>query len=192
LKGEEHNKSYTEEKDAFIDHLKDFLKKFKFPALRTPLLGGKELDLYRLYREVIYEGGYDAVVAKPGTWSRIFRSLENSHIRKKITDASYRLKWYYVECLYAYEQFHFHGKDMKTIQVPSRPKRSSRSATKRAKMKLDKFTSTFWHQAKFMSSQKQWGSIVYQSGSSHAAPPSKIQCVKRHVSSIHKRVPAAS
>ncbi len=34
--------------------------------VRTPTLGRKELDLFRLYREVKALGGCDAVVAKEG------------------------------------------------------------------------------------------------------------------------------
>mmetsp|Transcript_973 Transcript_973/g.1380 ORF Transcript_973/g.1380 Transcript_973/m.1380 type:complete len:316 (-) Transcript_973:147-1094(-) len=129
LTREEEENSYKEERREFCMHVKAFLRKHGYQtARRPPLLGGKELDLYRLYREVLHHGGYDQVVSKPGTWSKIFRTLENSESRK-VTDASYRLKWYYTESLYAYEQFYFRGADVSTIRVPLKPKRGSSRKT---------------------------------------------------------------
>ncbi|GAB5353373.1 hypothetical protein AAMO2058_000031100 [Amorphochlora amoebiformis] len=67
LSSSEHDKAYEQEKSSFCQHVSAFLKKNSFPSSRRALLGGIELDLYRLYREVLYLGGYKEVVSKPGT-----------------------------------------------------------------------------------------------------------------------------
>jgi len=159
LEGEEHDKSYEQEKEEFSNHLSSFLSKHNLPSLKKPLLGGKDLDLYRLYREVIYRGGYKAVVSKPGTWSKIFRTLENSKNRK-VTDASYRLKWYYIESLYAYEQQHFHGLDPTKIEIPKKRKRASRAGKRSAGKALDAFAANFWRQTQMMATRNRYWSAV--------------------------------
>lgn len=151
VNGLQHKIAYSHEKREFCAHLNEFLEQNGFPATKKPMLGGKELDLYRTYREVIYRGGYRAVVKKPGTWSQIFRSLENSD-NGKVTDASYRLKWYYIENLFAYEQHYFHGLDAKSISVPQKPKRVPKGQSMAAK---DAMAAKVWQLAQLNASQ--WG-----------------------------------
>jgi len=154
LEGEKHEESYLKEEEDFFKHLNKFRENNSYPKCKKPLLGGKDLDLYRLYREVIHSGGYEAVIKKPGTWSKIFRSLDNAENRK-VTDASYRLKWYYTETLYAFEQHFYHGIQPKNIKVPTKPKRPSRAARRSVGKIMDSFAATFWHQAQ-MYAKSRW------------------------------------
>ncbi|SPQ93875.1 unnamed protein product (mitochondrion) [Plasmodiophora brassicae] len=106
---------YDQQKAEFYTQLKKFLEDISCPMLRNPTLGGKDLDLFHLYRQVTQRGGFDMVVAIEGTWARIFRTLPN--YSPTVTDASYRLKRYYQEFLQSFEQRMFFRKDMCDIQV---------------------------------------------------------------------------
>eukprot|EP00470_Lotharella_oceanica_P013078 CAMPEP_0170193328 /NCGR_PEP_ID=MMETSP0040_2-20121228/56635_1 /TAXON_ID=641309 /ORGANISM="Lotharella oceanica, Strain CCMP622" /LENGTH=218 /DNA_ID=CAMNT_0010441933 /DNA_START=264 /DNA_END=920 /DNA_ORIENTATION=+ len=152
LSSEEQEASYEQEQKEFSEHVREFLKKSGFPTSRRPMLGGIELDLYRLYREVIFLGGYHAVISKPGTWSKIFRTLENSK-NGKVTDASYRLKWYYTQSLFAYEQHFFHGKPISSIQVPKKPKRNTNRQPPMKKF-MDSFTASLLQHAQYVAQRQ--------------------------------------
>lgn len=62
-------------------------------TFKQPMLGKREVDLYRLFREVTAYGGCDNVIKKEGTWSRIYRGMDNYSPTE--TSASYRLKKMY-------------------------------------------------------------------------------------------------
>lgn len=117
-------KSYDEDKEKFYTKLRRFLESINTPMTRNPTLGGKDLDLYRLYLEVVDRGGCEQVVCIEGTWARIFRSLDN--YSSSVTDASYRLKRYYKEYLFAYEQHVHFKKPLNEIEIPSLSSRSRR------------------------------------------------------------------
>lgn len=51
-------------------------------SYRPPTLGRKEVDLYRLFREVTAYGGCDSVVSKEGTWAKIYRGSTTSRRRR--------------------------------------------------------------------------------------------------------------
>ena len=74
-------------------------------SYRPPTLGRKEVDLYRLFREVTAYGGCDSVVSKEGTWAKIYRGLDNFSPTE--TSASFRLKKMYNKYLLAYEKHVF-------------------------------------------------------------------------------------
>ena len=73
--------------------LKQFLKNNNMGTFKQPMLGKREVDLYRLFREVTAYGGCDNVIKKEGTWSRIYRGMDNYSPTE--TSASYRLKKMY-------------------------------------------------------------------------------------------------
>ena len=82
-------------------------KKFKS---RIPIVAGRKLCVYRLYREVTYVGGFDAANKVEGTWARIFRKLDNYN--KRVTDASNRLKRIYTTYLLQFEREKMRGKSV--------------------------------------------------------------------------------
>jgi len=125
--------SYIKQKQKFYSDLASFQRRLGRPLSRNPTLGGKDLDLCRLYKEVTARGGCDRVVSTEGTWARIFRTLEN--FSSTVTDASYRLRRYYQEFLYAYEQHHFFGKPMDEVirnLPPSNTRKRGRSSSSTA------------------------------------------------------------
>ena len=99
---------YRVEMKNFGAHLNDFLRLINKRMRRTPTVNSMPLDLYRLYREVVGMGGCERVIQTEGSWTRIFRGLDN--YSAKVTDASFRLKRYYVTYLLDYEQHYFFGK----------------------------------------------------------------------------------
>lgn len=82
---------YPKERGIFTECLYQFYR-LTSPVLvaRTPTLGRKKVDLYRLFREVTAFGGGNYVTSKEGTWSAIYRSLEN--FSQTETSGSFRIK----------------------------------------------------------------------------------------------------
>lgn len=88
-----------------MNKLKSFLASNQIMSYRPPTLGRKEVDLYRLFREVTAYGGCESVVSKEGTWAKIYRGLDNFSPTE--TSASFRLKKMYTKYLLAYEKHVF-------------------------------------------------------------------------------------
>jgi hypothetical protein len=53
----------SDEKKSFLTKLNKFMQERGTPIGKLPQLGGRTLDLYRLYREVITRGGTEIVRA---------------------------------------------------------------------------------------------------------------------------------
>ena len=85
-----HTPQYAREQSEFMYRLKLFIKNRNVGSFKQPMLGKREVDLYRLFREVTAHGGCENVVKKEGTWSRIYRGMDNYSPTE--TSASYRLK----------------------------------------------------------------------------------------------------
>jgi hypothetical protein len=64
----------NEEKDRFVAQLYKFMDERGTPINKTPNVGGKDLDLYNLYRLVSKLGGYNRVTNKNG-WKAIYNKL---------------------------------------------------------------------------------------------------------------------
>lgn len=96
-------------------------------SYRPPTLGRKEVDLYRLFREVTAYGGCDSVVSKEGTWAKIYRGLDNFSPTE--TSASFRLKKMYTKYLLAYEKHVFNF-----LPIPQKKHRYAHSNTPPASM----------------------------------------------------------
>lgn len=94
-------------------------------SYRPPTLGRKEVDLYRLFREVTAYGGCDSVVSKEGTWAKIYRGLDNFSPTE--TSASFRLKKMYTKYLLAYEKHVFNF-----LPIPQKKHRYTHNAASTA------------------------------------------------------------
>lgn len=84
---------YVREQTEFMNRLKLFIKNKNLGAFKQPMLGKREVDLYRLFREVTACGGCENVIRKEGTWSRIYKGMDNYSPTE--TSASFRLKKMY-------------------------------------------------------------------------------------------------
>ena len=92
-----HTPTYMREQAEFMYRLKMFIKNCNKGTFKQPMLGKREVDLYRLFREVTAHGGCENVIKKEGTWSRIYRGMDNYSPTE--TSASYRLKKMYIPLL---------------------------------------------------------------------------------------------
>ena len=70
-----------------------------------PSLGGKELDLCKLYKAVVSRGGSNRV-SNNKLWKEIVNEFE---IPSSCTSASFTLRNHYNKCLYQYEKKHYLG-----------------------------------------------------------------------------------
>lgn len=70
-----------------------------------PSLGGKELDLCKLYKAVVSRGGSNRV-SNNKLWKEIVNEFE---IPTSCTSASFTLRNHYNKCLYQYEKKHYLG-----------------------------------------------------------------------------------
>lgn len=117
-----HYSGYEEEKEKFMEILKAFHRTNQTGVIvKIPTLGRKQVDLYRLFREVTSYGGATSVVLKEGTWARIYRGLDNFSTTE--TSASFRLKKMYNKYLYAYEQYLFNFDNSNTdLNISTTPR----------------------------------------------------------------------
>lgn len=95
--------SSSEERDReiFMQDVNRFMGEIGKPLSKIPIMGYKELDLYQLFKEVVARGGFNEVVRRVGTWSKIWKRLSN--FDPSITDSSFRLRKNYERYLLDYE-----------------------------------------------------------------------------------------
>lgn len=86
-------------RDLFHKDLREFLKEIHSKNTKLPIIGGGNLDLYGLMKEVLLLGGVENVVKK-----RAFRIVaQQLELPKSCTSAAYVLKGAYEKFLYFYE-----------------------------------------------------------------------------------------
>ncbi|KAK3200197.1 hypothetical protein Dsin_023612 [Dipteronia sinensis] len=99
--------------DLFWASLKSFLKsvgiKFKIPTV-----GGKELDLHRLFVEVTSRGGLEKII-RDRKWKEVIVVF---NFPTTITSASFVLRKYYLSLLYHFEQVYYFGKQVPSPSMP--------------------------------------------------------------------------
>ncbi|PRP84544.1 hypothetical protein PROFUN_05879 [Planoprotostelium fungivorum] len=89
------------ERKSFMMDVNKFMAEAGKPLFKIPIMGYKELDLFQLFKEVSAYGGFNEVVKNVGTWSKIWKRLDN--FDPSITDSSFRLKKNYERYLLDYE-----------------------------------------------------------------------------------------
>lgn len=94
--------SEKEKSKVFLDELQKFYSHNGKSSVKVPLMGGKELDLYKLFKEVVSRGGCNFVLENK-LWKDVVNSIE---IPASCTSASFLLKNHYSKCLLAYENFY--------------------------------------------------------------------------------------
>jgi len=90
-----------EKSRLFKDELLKFNTLHGRENFKVPQIGGKELDLYRLYKEVVNRGG-SCLVSENKQWKEIVNALE---LPASCTSASFTLRNHYNRCLHAYESY---------------------------------------------------------------------------------------
>ncbi|XP_073102990.1 high mobility group B protein 9-like [Elaeis guineensis] len=115
------------DKALFMDSLRR-LHSSMGTKFSTPVLGGKEIDLHLLYKEVTQRGGLDKVILEK-RWRDVITTFS---FPPTTTSASYVLRKYYLSLLHHYEQVYFFG-----AQGPPIPPAAS-TLTKTQKIKVER------------------------------------------------------
>jgi ARID/BRIGHT DNA binding domain len=89
----------------FKEHLIKFQRELGVENFKVPSLGGRELDLCKLYKAVISRGGSHRV-SNNKLWKEIVNEFE---IPASCTSASFTLRNHYNKCLLQYEKKYFLG-----------------------------------------------------------------------------------
>ncbi|KAL0376918.1 UNVERIFIED_CONTAM: High mobility group B protein 15 [Sesamum calycinum] len=89
-------------RELFLDTLKK-LHASMGTKFMIPIVGGRDLDLHRLFEEVTSRGGI-AKVVKDRKWKEVTAGFS---FPSSATNASFILRKYYVSLLYHYEQIYF-------------------------------------------------------------------------------------
>lgn len=115
----------TEEKDRFVAQLYKYMDERGTPINRAPSVGGKDLNLYKLYRIVVKMGGYNRVTNK-NSWRNVYKNLglPSTNNSGKDSAAVLQLKGAYKKYLHSFDDFY--RKLGCTITVNSRTSRPSR------------------------------------------------------------------
>ena len=92
-----------EKSRLFKDELMKFNTLHGRENFKVPQIGGRELDLYNLFKEVISKGG-SKVVSDNKYWKEIVNALD---LPASCTSASFTLRNHYNRCLYSYEQYYY-------------------------------------------------------------------------------------
>ncbi|PKY43897.1 hypothetical protein RhiirA4_341432 [Rhizophagus irregularis] len=97
--------------------LEDFHKSHGTTLQREPVLGSKKLDLYKIYRMVIANGGCEKICAEKA-WKKI---CEPFNFPQTCTNSAYVMKNVYIRFLEAYELENHWGKPVPYGGLPHRP-----------------------------------------------------------------------
>ncbi|RHZ47149.1 hypothetical protein Glove_590g40 [Diversispora epigaea] len=106
----------TQEYYDFMKDLEEFHKAHGTPLQKEPVLGSKKLDLYRIYKMVIENGGCEKICLEK-SWKKI---CEPFNFPATCTNSAYVMKNVYIKFLEAYEMEKHWGKRVPYGGLPSR------------------------------------------------------------------------
>ena len=86
----------------FINDLQKYNQMHGKDTVKIPQMGGKELDLYKLFKEVVSRGGSHYVLDNK-LWKDVVNALD---VPSSCTSASFLLKNHYSKYLLSYEQYY--------------------------------------------------------------------------------------
>ncbi|KAM3143229.1 hypothetical protein pb186bvf_004561 [Paramecium bursaria] len=95
-----------EEEKNFLSSLQKFWEQ-RGQVMKIPQIGGRELEVYKLYKAVTKRGGLK-VVSSNKLWKEI---VDQFQFPATCTSASFTLRNHYQKLLLSYEQKYFFGKD---------------------------------------------------------------------------------
>lgn len=98
------------QREVFYKDLTAFLAKQGI-ALQEPVLGGKRLDLHKIYQYVVDHGGFEKVTQDKG-WRKVTTGF---NLPDTCTNAAYTVKATYQKYLLGWEQVMYWGKDITDV-----------------------------------------------------------------------------
>ncbi|XP_010252902.1 PREDICTED: high mobility group B protein 10 [Nelumbo nucifera] len=123
--------------EMFMETLKD-LHRSLGTKFMVPTMGGKSLDLHRLFVEVTSRGGLEKVI-RDRKWRDVITIF---NFPSTITNASFVLRKYYISLLHHYEQLYFFRKNSPSIQASDSVPKSPVSCTGATPSTSEKQTTT--------------------------------------------------
>lgn len=90
-----------EEKDHFVAQLYKFMDDSGTPLNKSPMINNKDVDLYRLFKIVYKNGGYNRVTSQ-NKWRHVTTRLKFSNNQHTCN----QVKLVYKKCLFSYEPFY--------------------------------------------------------------------------------------
>eukprot|EP00467_Chlorarachnion_reptans_P008679 CAMPEP_0114519196 /NCGR_PEP_ID=MMETSP0109-20121206/18867_1 /TAXON_ID=29199 /ORGANISM="Chlorarachnion reptans, Strain CCCM449" /LENGTH=446 /DNA_ID=CAMNT_0001699905 /DNA_START=509 /DNA_END=1849 /DNA_ORIENTATION=- len=114
----------------FYKKLTNFLKSIAAPLTRYPTIGGQDVNLYNLYRQVIARGGYDRIAKSNQCWVEILQRL--GKYSGSVHNACCLLRGFYQEYLYAYEQHVHFAKSLREVREKPFPTAGGKSAAQKS------------------------------------------------------------
>ncbi|CAG9320527.1 unnamed protein product [Blepharisma stoltei] len=115
--------------EEFLKSLRKFFEQ-RNEVLRVPQIGGKELDLFKLYKEVVSRGGFQQV-SNNKLWKEVVTALD---LPSSCTSASYNLRQHYHKILFTYEQENFFSKSERSVPVAEPEQAAASKPTKKIKV----------------------------------------------------------
>ncbi|XP_035671737.1 LOW QUALITY PROTEIN: AT-rich interactive domain-containing protein 4B-like [Branchiostoma floridae] len=122
---EESSDEDSEEKEKFLEDLYRFMEDKGTPITKPPVLGYRDLNLFKLYELVQGQGGFDEVTKDCGLWKELYSKMG---IPAQHSAASHNIKAAYKKYLHDYEEFKKKQKQQGTPRARGRPPKSPRGA----------------------------------------------------------------
>ncbi|GAB2230064.1 hypothetical protein Droror1_Dr00014320 [Drosera rotundifolia] len=107
------NDEIVHDASLFSEKLRRFHASFN-TELSFPNIGGKELDLHRLFVQVTSRGGLEKVI-RERKWEEVVSGFD---FPLTVKNASFALRRYYLSLLYHFEQAYYFRKTVPTVSVP--------------------------------------------------------------------------
>ncbi|KAI8484158.1 histone H3-K9 trimethylation [Branchiostoma belcheri] len=122
---EESSDEDSEEKEKFLEDLYRFMEEKGTPITKPPVLGYRDLNLFKLYELVQGQGGFDEVTKDCGLWKELYGKMG---IPAQHSAASHNIKAAYKKYLHDYEEHKKKQKQQGTPRARGRPPKSPRGA----------------------------------------------------------------
>ncbi|XP_065085787.1 AT-rich interactive domain-containing protein 2-like, partial [Ochlerotatus camptorhynchus] len=113
---------YEKDRTSFWQDLHMFHEKNSTPFLRPPKIGGRDVDLHRLYSVVIARGGWLKVNSRED-WDEV---IEELNLPKRCVNNEIAVKQIYIRYLDKYERVNFHGEEKDPTEEEDDEKRHNR------------------------------------------------------------------
>ncbi|XP_021699477.1 AT-rich interactive domain-containing protein 2 isoform X1 [Aedes aegypti] len=118
---------FERDRTRFWQDLYAFHERNGTPFVRPPKIGGRDVDLHRLYMVVIARGGWLKVNSRED-WDEVIEELK---LPKRCVNNEIALKQIYIRYLDKYERITFHGEEKDPAEEEDEEKRHNRRWTAR-------------------------------------------------------------
>ncbi|XP_062708105.1 AT-rich interactive domain-containing protein 2-like isoform X2 [Aedes albopictus] len=118
---------FEKDRTRFWQDLYAFHERNGTPFMRPPKIGGRDVDLHRLYSVVIARGGWLKVNSRED-WDEVIEELK---LPKRCVNNEIALKQIYIRYLDKYERINFHGEEKDPAEEEDEEKRHNRRWTAR-------------------------------------------------------------